>query len=70
MCERACVVALSATDGFTYLFTDLPTEESPEALLKIADLYLNCQGESIPYKKFPQVLKSANVARIPSSRLS
>jgi predicted metal-binding protein len=70
MCEQACVVALSATERFTYLFTDLPTQESPEALLEVADLYLNCQGGSIPYKKFPQVLKSANVARIPSIELS
>jgi predicted metal-binding protein len=69
MCERACVVALCATDQFTYLFTDLPTQESPKALLEVADLYLNCQG-SIPYKKFPQVLKSASVARIPPIKLS
>lgn len=34
MCERACVVALSASDRFTYLFTDLPIQESPEASLK------------------------------------
>jgi predicted metal-binding protein len=66
MCERACVAALSAGDGFTYLFTDLPAKESPEALLELADLCFNNQGKSIPYKEFPKVLKSSNIARIPA----
>jgi predicted metal-binding protein len=70
MCERACVVALSASDRFTYLFTDLPVQESPEALLELANLSLDRQGKPIPYKKFPQVLKSANIARIPSVKLA
>jgi predicted metal-binding protein len=70
MCERACVVALSASDRYTYLFTDLPVKESPEALLELADLCLDRQGKPIPYKKFPQVLKSANIARIPPLELS
>ncbi len=66
MCERTCVVALSAGDGFTYLFTDLPAKESPEALLELAELCFNNQGKSIPYKEFPQVLKASNIARIPA----
>lgn len=66
MCERACVAALSAGDGFTYLFTDLPAKESPEALLELAQLCFNNQSKSIPYKEFPQVLKSSNIARIPA----
>ena len=70
MCEQACVVALSASEQFTYLFTDLPVRESPEALLEVAGFYLDRQGESIPYKKFPQVLKSANIARIPAIKPS
>ncbi len=67
MCERACVVALCIKEH-TYLFTDLPVKESPEALLELADLYLRHPGKSIPYQKFPQVLKSANIARIPSTK--
>ncbi|GAB4243703.1 MAG: hypothetical protein Kow0049_33380 [Stanieria sp.] len=66
MCEQACVVAISATNQPTYLFTNLPLQESPEALLKFAELYFDYQGKSIPYSKFPQVLKSANIARIPA----
>ncbi|MGL6345130.1 MAG: DUF1636 family protein [Waterburya sp.] len=65
MCEQGCVVAVSATAQPTYLFTDLPLQESPEALLEFANLYLHYQDKSIPYSKFPQVLQSGNIARIP-----
>ena len=65
MCERPCVAAL-CTKKHTYLFTDLPVKESPEALLELADLCLRDSEKSIPYPKFPQVLKSANIARIPT----
>lgn len=66
MCERPCVAALSIEDEFTYLFTDLPSQESPEALLQVVNLCLESKGKAIAYKKFPQVLKSANIARIPA----
>ncbi|MEO0836537.1 MAG: DUF1636 domain-containing protein [Cyanobacteria bacterium J06642_3] len=66
MCERACVVAIAATDKPTYLCTDLPIKESAEALLKFANVYVNHKGKSIPAQKFPEVLESANIARIPS----
>jgi predicted metal-binding protein len=65
MCERGCVVAVAATDQPTYLFTDLSFQESPEALLEFAELYLNRQGKSIPFNQIPQVLQSENIARIP-----
>lgn len=66
MCEQACVVAISAEKQSTYLFTDLPLQESAEALLEFAELYFNYQGKSIPFKKFPQPLQSVPIARIPS----
>ncbi|MGL5795859.1 MAG: DUF1636 family protein, partial [Waterburya sp.] len=65
MCEQACVAAISASDRPTYVFTDLPLQESPQALLEFAELYLKRQGKSIPFEKFPQVLQSVNIARIP-----
>ncbi|BAU65704.1 hypothetical protein STA3757_30940 [Stanieria sp. NIES-3757] len=66
MCERGCVVALCANNLPTYLFTDLPFQEIPEALVKFAELYLNSKGKFIPHSKLPQVLQSAQVARIPA----
>lgn len=65
MCSKACVVAVSAANQPTYLFTDLPPVESAEALLQFAELYHQHGGESIPYRQLPEALKSGSVAKIP-----
>jgi predicted metal-binding protein len=65
MCEQGCVAAISSSDRPTYLFTDLPLEDSAEALLEFAELYRESQGKSIPFKKIPQLLQSITIARIP-----
>jgi predicted metal-binding protein len=65
MCSKACVVAISAPNQPTYLFTDLPPTESAEALLQFAKLHHQHNGESIPYRQFPEALKSGSVAKIP-----
>lgn len=65
MCEQGCVAAISSSDRPTYLFTDLPLEDSAEALLEFAELYRESQGKSIPFKKIPQLLQSVTIARIP-----
>ena len=66
MCEQACVVAISCSDRPTYLFTDLPLQNSAEALLEFAELYRDRKNKSIPFKKFPQVLQSVTIAKIPA----
>lgn len=66
MCKQGCVVAISATDKPTYLFADLPLEESAEALLEFAKYYATHKSKSISNSKFPQVLDSATIARIPA----
>lgn len=65
MCSQACVAAVSAADCPTYLFTDLPADESAEALLQFAELYHQHQGKSIPYRQLPETLKSGKIAKIP-----
>ncbi|MBW4514830.1 MAG: DUF1636 domain-containing protein [Timaviella obliquedivisa GSE-PSE-MK23-08B] len=64
-CSHPCAVAFSATDKATYLFTNLPANEA-DALLQFGELYLNSQNGDIPWKQFPEVLQSAEVAKIPS----
>jgi predicted metal-binding protein len=64
MCEQACVAAISASDRHTYLFTDLPLQDSAEALLEFAELYYERQGKLIPFKIIPQGLQSVTIARI------
>ena len=63
MCEQACVAAISSSDRPTYLFTDLPLEDSAEALLEFAELYRS--HKTIPFKTIPQLLRSVTIARIP-----
>lgn len=65
MCEQGCVVAIAATDKPTYLCANLPLEESAEALLEFANYYATHKSKSIPDSKFPKVLDSATIARIP-----
>ena len=66
MCSKACVVAVSATNQPTYLFTNLPPTESAKALLQFAKLYRQHDGDSIRYRELPEVLKSGSVAKIPA----
>jgi predicted metal-binding protein len=68
MCSQACVTAVSAPNQPTYLFTDLPSAESAEALLEFVEIYRNQKGEAIPYRQLPDVLKSANIAKIPPAK--
>jgi predicted metal-binding protein len=65
MCSKACVVAVSAANQPTYLFTNLPLAESAEALLQFAELYRQPDGDSIRYRELPEVLKTKGVAKIP-----
>lgn len=66
MCEQGCVVAISATNKPTYLCANLPLEETAKALMEFADYYATHKSKSIPDSKFPEVLSSATIARIPA----
>jgi predicted metal-binding protein len=63
-CSRPCAVAFSATNKSTYLFTNLPSSEA-NSLLQFGELYLKSEDGDIPWKQFPEVLQSAEVAKIP-----
>jgi predicted metal-binding protein len=64
-CSRPCSVAFSSANKATYLFTKVPSIEA-EALLQFGQLYLTSKDGNIPWKHFPEVLQSAEVAKIPS----
>ena len=64
-CSQGCVVSVSSPDKPTYLFVNLPKEESPAALLKFMQLYIKNRKGNIPWKKFPKLLQSAIFASIP-----
>ena len=64
-CSQGCVVSVSSPDKPTYLFVNLPKEESPAVLLKFMQLYIKNRKGNIPWKKFPKLLQSAIFASIP-----
>jgi predicted metal-binding protein len=63
-CSYPCSVAFSGTNKATYLFTKVPSTEA-EALLQFGQLYLASKDGNIPWKQFPEVLQTAEVAKIP-----
>jgi predicted metal-binding protein len=65
-CDRPCAVAFSAANKATYLFTKVPATEA-EALLQFGDRYLDSKAGDVPWKQFPEVLQSAEAAKIPSA---
>jgi len=68
MCNRACVVAISAAHQPTYLFTDLPPTQSAEALLHFGKHYHDSNDGDVPWKQFPEVLQSGSIAKIPPAQ--
>jgi predicted metal-binding protein len=66
-CNHPCTVAFSAPHKPTYLFTGLPTHETATALLEFGNLYLDSNTGDIPWKKFPAVLQTGSVAKIPAA---
>ncbi|MDM9382061.1 DUF1636 family protein [Chlorogloeopsis sp. ULAP01] len=64
-CDRPCAVAFSALHKPTFLFTNLPLTESTVALLQFGEVYLANKTGDISGKYFPQMLRSASIAKIP-----
>lgn len=67
-CSSPCAVAFSAPGKPTYLFTNVPTDETAAALLQFGELYLNSKTGNIPWQQFPQVLQEVSIAKIPTMR--
>ncbi len=66
-CGKPCAVAFSAPHKPTYLFTNLPTDETAAALLKFSELYCGSHTGDVPWKNFPEALQSVSVAKIPAT---
>jgi predicted metal-binding protein len=66
LCDQGCVAALSSSDKPTYVFSNLPIEGSAEALQQFAASYAASKKGNVPWEKFPSVLQSTTVAKVPS----
>ncbi|MGF1567346.1 MAG: DUF1636 domain-containing protein [Nodosilinea sp.] len=74
-CDHPCSIALMADNKPTYalakiLIKDSNYSEIAEAVLQLSECYLNSKQGNIPWKQFPEVLKTDFVARIPPSNFS
>ena len=57
-------VALSAPDGFTFVFGDLDSGDGA-ALAGFVKTYLEADYGRVPWEEWPQVLRTGLVARVP-----
>ncbi|HLO87478.1 MAG TPA: DUF1636 domain-containing protein [Nostocaceae cyanobacterium] len=65
-CSHSCVVAFAAEGKLTYLFGDLPVEDSAGAVLECASKYYAKSDGLLPWAERPEPLKKGILARIPS----
>ena len=64
-CSRSCAISFVAAGKYTYVFGDLPAQESAAAVLNCAKLYFaNPQGY-LAWADRPKPLKNGILARIP-----
>lgn len=66
-CSHSCVISFAAPGKYTYLFGDLPTQETASAVLECASQYLDSSDGSLPWAQRPKPLKYGIIARIPPS---
>lgn len=64
-CSRSCAISFAAPGKYTYLFGDLPAQDSVSAVLDCAQLYFTRADGYLPWAERPQPLKNGILARIP-----
>ena len=64
-CDRPCVIAFAAAGKVTYIFGNLPVEDSASAVLECASQYYAKADGLLPWTERPEPLKKGIVARIP-----
>lgn len=66
VCKRPATVAVSAPDGFTFVFGDLDPESGAPAIASFVNSYRTMDYGFVPWRARPAVLRRGLVARIPS----
>jgi predicted metal-binding protein len=70
VCKRAATVAVSSTDGYTFLFGDLQTDSGSAALASFVKSYSKANYGLVPWRERAEVLRKGMVARVPPLRWS
>ena len=64
-CSHSCTVSFAAPGKYTYLFGDLPSQDSASAILECATQYYGKPDGSLPWSERPELLKKGIIAKIP-----
>ena len=64
-CSRSCAISFVAAGKYTYVFGDLPAQESAAAVLNCAKLYFANPEGYLAWADRPKPLKNGILARIP-----
>jgi predicted metal-binding protein len=66
VCKRPATVAVSAPDGYTFVFGDLEPQTGAEAIVAFVKAYSQVAYGFVPWSARPELLRSRLVARIPA----
>jgi predicted metal-binding protein len=64
-CSHSCTVSFTATGKYTYLFGNIPAQNSADAVLNCAAQYYKKADGLLPWSERPEPLKKGIIARIP-----
>jgi predicted metal-binding protein len=67
VCKRPATVAVSAPEGYTFVFGDLGPQDGPSAIATFVKSYRETDYGFVPWAARPELLRSRLVARIPSA---
>jgi predicted metal-binding protein len=67
VCKRPVTIAISAPDGYTFVFGDLGPHDGPAAIASFARSYREADYGFVPWAARPELLRTRLVARIPSA---
>lgn len=70
VCKRPATVAVSARNGYTFVFGDLNLETGPAAVATFVQAYRVADYGFVPWRARPAPLRGGLVARIPSATWS
>ncbi len=66
VCRRPATVAISAQEGYTFVFGDLDPQSGPPAIAAFVKAYRDADYGFVPWAARPELLRTRLVARIPS----
>ncbi|TAI66021.1 DUF1636 domain-containing protein [Bradyrhizobium sp. Leo170] len=69
VCKRPTTVAVSSSDGYTFLFGDLQPEGA-SAVVSFVDSYRKSTYGLVPWRERAEILRKGMVARLPPARWS